>query len=367
MVAPREPATLWSVTLPGSPSPDDLVLIGPGGRAYVRVDTNEVDTAWLPTRLVAVDAGGAVAWQRDVDGVLNGVPLLAADGHVVALVSKPPQRTLVWFTPGGAVARTAPIAHPVRGEPAVASDGSLRLIVDDFKSPVRVVALSPTGDETWLSDELVSSPRQLATGWAGDVLVAGYVGTLDDYGASIVVASIGGDGEVRWRTEVDPHGHLIDGPVVGRDGAAYVVLWTDKSTRSTLVVVEPGGSVRRRVDLHEEPWGGGVTRLSVGADGAAYVKAGEALLAIDAEGHERWRRYAHPNVGIACTIDGSGAVLVSGGALDALDPLGGQVLWHMPGPAMSGNTLYAVGGATIGDGRLMFTDYGKKLYALGLK
>ena len=83
------------------------------------------------------------------------------------------------------------------------------------------------------------------------------------------------------------------------------------------------------------------------------------------QGKVRWKRFAHPNIEISLTIDAKGAVFVSAGAIEALDPLTGEVLSLFEGPPSSPGTQYAAGGATLGDGVFFFTDHGKKLYAVG--
>ncbi|MCC6644992.1 MAG: hypothetical protein IT374_05395 [Polyangiaceae bacterium] len=363
--APTATALLWSVTLSGSTSPDDTVILAPSGRAFVRVDPNETDTAWLPTRVVAIDPGGAVAFERDVDGVINGAPWLDAGGALGLLVVKPPARTMLALDQAGATLRAVSFDEPLRGQPAIGPDGATYFLVDDGTSPARVLALSPTGERLWTSSPLGQSPRQVAMDRAGRVIVGSRKGPLDSTGSRVVVTALGGDGAIAWETEVTEHGHLIDGPSVGPDGASYTVIWSDGSTKTTLVVLEPTGATRRVVDVGAAPWGGGVTGLSVGGDGAAYVKAGQELTAIDAAGSVRWSRFAHPNVLLGCTIDASGAVIVSSGKLEVLDPVTGAVRSTYDGPPMQGSPIFAVGGATLGDGAYYFTDFGKTLYAVG--
>lgn len=363
--APAVTELRWSVTLSGGTSPDDTVIIAPSGRAFVRVDPNDSDKAWVPTRLVAVDPGGTVAFERDVDGALHGVPWLDADGAIVMLVSKPPTRTVLALDQQGATLRAATFDEPLRGEPAVGPDGATYFLLDGPGAPARVLALSKAGERLWTSEPVGEYPRQVAMDRAGRVLVAAQQGPPSSAGAQIVVTALEPDGAIAWQTRVTEQGHLIDGPSVGPDGASYTVLWTEQTTRTTLVVLEPTGALRHAVDTLAKPWGGGVTSLAVGGDGAAYVKAGESLTAIDASGAIRWSRHAHPNVLMGCTIDSSGAVIVSSGKVEVLDAATGAVLATYDGPPMQGGTVFAVGGVTLGDGVYYCTDFGKVMYAIG--
>jgi hypothetical protein len=56
---------------------------------------------------------------------------------------------------------------------------------------------------------------------------------------------------------------------VGPDRAIHVVLWTEKSTQTTLVVLEAWGSLRHAAEVQAKPLGGGTTMLAAGGDGAA--------------------------------------------------------------------------------------------------
>ncbi len=363
--APSATELLWSVQLSGKTNPDDAVIIAPSGRAFVRVDPDTDDSAWIPTRLVAVDPGGVVAFERDLAGALAGTPWLDADGALVTLIVKAPKRTVLALDLQGETLREATFEEPLRGQPAVGPDGATYFSLALSGEPARVLKLSRLGERVWTSAPIGRYPGELALDRAGRVLVATHQGAPTSAGDELAVTALEPDGSVAWQTSLTEQGQLIDGPSVGPDGASYTVVWTAQSTKTTLVVLEPTGAVRHVIDTKAKPWGGGVTGLAIGGDGAAYVKAGEALTAIDATGAIRWSRYAHPNVLMGCTIDASGAVIVSSGKVEVLDALTGAVLSTYAGPPMQGNTTYAVGGVTLGEGVYYFTDFGQKLYAVG--
>jgi outer membrane protein assembly factor BamB len=366
LTAPRVEALRWSLDVSGEPYGDDTFIVTATGRVYLRVDTNDIDSVWIPTRLVAIDPDGTVVFERDFDGASISTPVLTADGTLLLTARKHPQHRLIWLDEGGGTVREVVAGIDLGSGPAVAPDGGLWFIAGAGDEPDRVLALDPSGTQRWLSEPLGDYSYALATGRDGRAVIGSRQGPYDDFGGVVVVTALEPTGAVAWQTEIDSHGHLIDGPAVGPDGAIHAVLWTDKSSKTTLVVLEPSGAVRLRVDVGEEPWGGGISDLAIGGDGATYVKAGETLTAIDAGGVIRWKRPAHPNFPTALTIDAGNTVLVSGPSVTALDAVTGQEAWtfELP-PHHVGNAVYFPGIITLADG-VMYAHAGeKRIYALG--
>jgi hypothetical protein len=368
LAAPKISQRVWAIDLPGTLDTDATIVVAPSGRSFLPVDTNDVDSGWIPTQLLAIDAGGAIAATRDFGGGISS-PWLAADGSIVLTARRPTGllRSVVWLDASLATVRDVPIEQRIYGAPAIGPDGALWFVVDDFKAPVRVLSLTKSGAMQWLSPELGRYARPIATSRTGGPVVALYgAETLDDFGGPVSVVALGPGGAVAWSTVIEEHGHVVGGPAVGPDGAIHCVLWTHQSTQTTLVVLEPNGALRFTADVTEKPWGGGTGDLAVGPDGSVYVKAGEALTALDAAGHIRWKRPAHPNVPTGLTIAADGTVLLAQGGFVALDPLSGAEQWHYDHPVEPmGKVIYFPGIGTLADGRVVYGDAGKRLFAAG--
>lgn len=364
------PAVRWTLDLEGDLDASEQLVVGRAGRLYVRVDPDTSDDVVWPTQLVAVDdrgSAGAVAWSTRFTGPFAG-PLLLADGSLLVTTRTPEDgRDAVWLDADGAVLRRAALPPDVVGPPAVAADGSLVFS-----------AWALAGDRSWtvLAVDGSGAPRWRApvfreTGFLRVALGEDVVVSFDRGAAAWVASLDPSTGELAWETELDAEAPIIDGPALGRDGAVYNVLWTAASTRTTLVVLEPDGTTRLRVDLPDPPWGGGVTSLAVGDDGTAYIKAGEGFVAVDAGGTILFRRAVHPNVPLGGVVDPLGMLLLGAGEIDALDGSSGTGRWqldlpvHMDPLPDGGAVFHFAGPATIGDGTLYVTDYGARLLAAG--
>ncbi|MCC7539618.1 MAG: PQQ-binding-like beta-propeller repeat protein [Deltaproteobacteria bacterium] len=362
------PAVRWTLDLDGQVDASEQVIVGPSGRLYVRVDPIDSDGVLSLTDLVAIDdrgTAGVVAWSAHFERPIAG-PLLLADGSLLVSTTLPDGgREAIWLDRDGATVRTAVLPSDVVGSPAVAQDGSLVFTAWALASDRAwsVVAMDAAGAPRWRTPAFAEAGYlRLALG--EDVVVS------FDRGAAAWVASLDpSTGAQAWETLLDADAPIIDGPALGTDGAVYNVIWTASFTRTTLVVLEPDGTVRLRVDLPDPPWGGGVTSLAVGDDGTAYIKAGEGFVAIDVAGEILFRRDAHPNIPLGGVIDPEGTLLLGAGAIEAADGSDGTARWllelpaHMDALPDGGAVFHFAGPATIGDETLYVTDYGARLLA----
>lgn len=363
LAAPASPSLLWSVKLPGDPEIDDLLIVSPAGRLFVRVDTNKNDSVWIPKRLVAVEQGN-VLFSVDFDGSILGVPVLMADGTMRVLIGhKSSDCTLIKLSLDGIILSEVGLPFEAGGNPVVSSDGSLYFAVDDFKGPVQVLSLTPDGATRWLSEPLGKHYQGLALGRDGRLLVTS---TLDSTPGSTPVAlsALNPDGSLAWQTTLAEDANLYHGPVVGPDGAIHALL--SISGQASLMIMEPTGALRRQIEL-KATIGSGPSGLWVGLDGTSYVRAGTSLMALDPQGDERWRRQLEQGLVVGVTIDRDGTVLASDGksVIRALEPGTGGELWATTQISQDPSIFFASGVPTLGDGALYFVTYDGTLHGFG--
>lgn len=365
------PELRWTLDIPVAFDATGQWIIAPRGRLYTRVNPELSDSGWVARRLLAIDdrgERGELAWSLDFEQPI-ATPVLLADGSLLTSTrTADGGREAIWLDADGNVMRRAPLPSDSVGHPAVASDGALYYPTSDIRvdpSERGLVAIEADGGLRWRASPV------------GNGTDAGIAIGLDDRpivqddreDAARVVALDPSDGSVIWESMLHADGTSVAGPAIGKDGSVYMVLWVDASTRTTLVVLEPDGAMRRTVDLPDPPWGGGPISLSVGGDGNAYVKAGEGYVGIGADGELLFHRAAHPNIDLESTLDAGGALLLSGTSVEALDPADGTTRWLFDPPAHEeptpdgGTVFYFVGPATLGDGTLYFTDWGGRIYA----
>jgi outer membrane protein assembly factor BamB len=230
-----------------------------------------------------------------------------------------------------------------------------------------VDALDADGTPLWRTDATGVFHHLLALGPDDQVVYGERLGTFDAPQARL--SAIDRTGALAWQTMLSEDGQVVGGPAIANDGAIYVELWTERTTQAVLVVLEPTGAERLRVDLPPAPWGGGTRSLSVGVDGTAYVKEGEAMVAVDARGAILWERPTHPNIDASGTLDAAGRMHFGSGGGSAIDVADGTDVWVSEIPAHrtdlpGGGASFAFPGpATIGEGVLYFMANDAILYA----
>lgn len=351
------PVLRWSVPFGDGQSPPDTIAVDASGRVYALIDTNPIDSAVIEDRIAAIDPDGSVAWQLDFDGRIGGVPVLAADGTLLLVVG-PASPSLVVLGRDGATVRTVPLPSGTWSNPGVGHDGTLYFVQRTGDDNGQVLALAADGSALWTSPAVGRYPHGVTMGRDGRVLL--------DFAHAFEppnppgISAVSPEGAIEWTVLFDAEDYIVNGPAVGPDGAIYAVLWTQQSTQVTLVVLEPSGAPRLRVDLPTPPWGGGTSGLSIGNDGAAFIKAGEGLFALDPSGQVRWSRDAHPNLYFGATVAKNDVLLVTLGDLRALDPLTGTELWTFE-PV---DPFVCMGPVTLGrNGAVYFMDCGGALHA----
>lgn len=364
------PETRWTLDLPGHPDFSSQLIVGRGARLYTVIDLSPDDGVFVPTLLVAIDdraAEGVIAWTVEFDGSVSA-PLLLADATLlVSARTADGSPEAVWLDTTGRILRRAALPRDAAGPPLLGADGSLYFVAVDLRGDRTdtVVAVDSAGRLRWRSAPFTRGSYPAPVLGVDDRVIT----RENRDGEAWIVSLDAATGARAWETRIEDDAPIIDGPAIGRDGAVYTVVWTDDSTTTTLVVLEPDGTMRLRVRLPDPPWGGAVTSLSVAADGAAYVKAGEGFTAISAAGDLLFHRAVHPNVGLGGVIDSEGTLLLGGGGVDAVRGTDGTLLWHYEVPPHSdtppegGARFYFAGPATLGDGALYFADAGGRLTA----
>jgi outer membrane protein assembly factor BamB len=359
------PETRWTLDLPGRSNFTAQLAVARGNRLYAPVDVNDDDSAFIPTRLVAIDDrgdDGSIAWSVDFEGGIAG-PLLLADGTLFVSVRVASGSEAVWLDERGRIRRRAALPDDVSGAPLVGADGSFFFTAVNRRADYAptVVATDSEGGLRWRArlglDAAALGP--------GDLVIAREARDGDAWVVGLDPAT----GAETFEAKLGDEAPIVAGPAVGPDGAIYTVVWTDASSATTLVVLEPEGTERLRVDLPDPPWGGGVTSLAIGANGVAYVKAGEGLSAIDPLGVLLFHRVAHPNLELTGVFDAQGTLLIGAGGTEAVRISDGAVLWQYEVPAHEERTpdgrvrFYFAGPATLGDGRLYFASSGGRITA----
>ncbi|MBO6934437.1 MAG: PQQ-binding-like beta-propeller repeat protein [Deltaproteobacteria bacterium] len=350
-----QPELAWELELPEEADRFAHLVVGREGRIYVRSSS----------RIFAVDDRGGRArlrWVKEFDGVPSS-PVLLADGSIFVTVRMGLDGSQgLWLDDGGDIERRAPLPEGVGAPPIVGESGRFYFRVptgEDFQSVL--VAWSPTEErELWRTRAIPSSFPKVALG-PGDALYVLDPLLAADGRVPRITRFDGATGEAMWSTIVGaPEEPINRGPAVGPDGAVHLVAWTERTTVSTLVSLEPNGDERLRMALPTEPWGGGVAALTIGGDGRLFVKEGEKLMGIEPDGTVAWERRAHPNIAAGETVDAAGRLLAGSGGSSAIDGATGEELWVSDIPAVremtpgGGVSISFPGPPTLGDGVIYY-------------
>ena len=290
-----EPSRAWDHAL-RHPRPSGPIIAADG-------------TLYLGTRggLTALGPDGTERWSVSI-GQLVSAPSLAPSDDVIAVTRG---GLVAVVSPAGVVRETADLGAPARGSPLVLDDGSVLIATLDRRVH-RLDASLRRVFVTELADGLVNSVTRTRRGQlaltAGRVLSIlspeGYltrtaalsgratgaaavaddgtlwVSTLDGAGAGVLDA-IEPNGERRSRTELGSRHYDGAALVVGHDGAVRV-----PTVSEGVVCVGPSGTERWRAP---NPQGYNAPASIDEEDTTLLVDRGGRLIAIAADGTERWR------------------------------------------------------------------------------
>ncbi len=350
-----QPELAWELELPDEADRFAQLVVGPGGRIYVRSSS----------RIFAVDDRGGRArlrWVKEFEGVPSS-PVLLPDGTLFVTVRMGLDGSEgLWLADDGDIERRAPLPSGAGGSPIVGQSGRFYFRAptgEDFQSVL--VGWSPTEErELWRTRPFSSSYPRVALG-PGDALYVLDPVLAADGRVPRITRVDGASGEVVWSTIIGaPEEPINQGPAVGPDGAIHAIVWTERTTVTTLVTLEPSGEERLRVVLPTDPWGGGTGALTIGGDGRIFVKEGEALMGVDPDGTVAWERPAHPNIEAGGTVDAAGRLLAGSGGSSAIDGADGTELWVSEIPAVremtpgGGVSISFPGPPTLGEGVIYY-------------
>jgi len=269
-----------------------------------------------------------VRWVRDLEGDV-GTPSFGPDGTIYVGAGN----RLYALTTDGSTKWSFPAGRHVSA-PAVGMDGTVYFGSSDNK----LYAINPNGTEKWekyLGNDEPSSP------------VIGDDGTLYvTFGPS--VAAFSSRGELEW--QVEPEGQSFcesNTPALGMDGTVYI----GSLSKGIVYAFGPG---------KQEKWsyraGGGsiLSSPAVGSDGVIYSAAGNALVALRANGAllPRWPLVANADIRSSPAIASDGTIYFGTGRdrLYAVNPEGTKK-WEYDTSHLSVMSSAAIGG----DGTIYFS------------
>ncbi len=296
--------------------------------------------------LTALAPDGTELWNVRV-GTVHAAPSLTPSSDV-AVVTRGGLVALV--TPTGVVRRAVDLGAPARGSPLVLADGSILVGTIDRRvhrldANLRHVFTTDLADGT--ASTLSLARRGLLAVSAGRLLTLLSLGgtiqrqvslggrasapaTIADDGTiwvptvEGVLLAIDPSGRVRTRTELGSRHYDEAAPAVGRDGAVRV-----PTLSAGLVCVGAGGTQRWAV---ANPAGFNAPAAIDDTDTTLVIDRGGRLLAIDAEGTERWRI-------VLGTYSFQAPVLAADGTLYVSTERGAVQAWrvsHRSGESSSG-------------------------------
>jgi sugar lactone lactonase YvrE len=342
-LAPAAPSVAWTAQPFVISNPEDYlpaqVVVDASGRSYVLVNASPTNAAGGPNRLTALDPDGSVAWTTDLPTQGSGLSI-GADGTLWALAGE-----LYAFDATGAVAERLDVAPdqldgsaPPGGFAfdafAIAADGTFFL----------------AGLQGGTVEHLAPSGLLL---WAGNGVGGG---SFDD-GVIAVEASdaivVGGDGSELYGYASDGSRAWIGGSLrnfgVDADGNVVGLNATLGDSDASVTTLDPLGNELRAVPLPAQTYN--ATGLALAADGTqvallaneiaspGLIKSHLIVTAIDGAGAVRWSTPldetltydpADLTTHYGIFVDVAGRVIVTAGAVTALDLASGAVDWTLP-------------------------------------
>jgi outer membrane protein assembly factor BamB len=223
--------------------------------------------------LYAINPDGTIKWKFKTDNYIESSPAIGSDGTIYFgstdynVYAVKPDGTLKWKLDVGAV---------VVSSAAIGADGTVYVGTGSSENggfaymginDNKVRAINPDGTNKWqltTSYYVESSP---AIGADGTVYIGGDDGTL---------YAINPDGTKQWAFMMGGGTAL---PAIGANGTIYV-----GDFNHSLYAVNPDGTQSSVISASETR----VWSPVIGMDGSIYVGASRHLLAINADGSERW-------------------------------------------------------------------------------
>jgi outer membrane protein assembly factor BamB len=261
------------------------VAIGADGLIYLASDI-----------LYVLTASGAVAWAYNIGDEINSesTPLLAADGRVFVLAVDGKLHCITesgdpkWVYNSQGYVTSSPLIDPA-GHIIFGS-------YDTYLYSVEEVPPNPPHNEnysakrTWryLADSAITGASPI---FSGDEVVSA---TTDGRVFGVLRES----GELVWEYSPEPETSFASAPALDLDGRILI-----GAQDGFLYRLNPDGTLYDRIDLGA-PIGKG---LAVGPNGEIVVAAG-ALVCLNADGGERWRRSFAAAVSSPPTVDHGGNV-----------------------------------------------------------
>ena len=277
-------------------------------------------------RLFALDPDtGGVLWSFAVAGsAIWGTPAVGGAGTIY--VATEDTGIVYAINADGSERWQYAAGAGVTGPLAIGGDGTVYAGTDEGATG-RLIALNPDGTEKWLSPfDLGGTTRSSVNfGADGSVYARDYAGNL--------FAIDPADGSERWQIALGPYSGAS--PVIAADGTVYLGSLPGSAT-ARFYAVNPEGSLKWQSDLGGDlDYGIGAT-AAVGADGTVYLGTWEgtgsagAVYAVDpADGSVLWRHPADSTVqaSIAVSADGTVYAISKLGTLYALDASTGMEKW----------------------------------------
>lgn len=313
---------------------DATAVTGPGG---------QIVEGGLDASFRSLSPGGGVLWTAEAGhNGLSVKPALGPDGSIyVSRVS-----ALEAYGPDGNLRWSKEISDSLDGTCSCGPEGHVYI-----HDGLRLLAVEgSTGEVLWT--------KPVDGAWSDHPPVVGADGTVYTLGRNSVVQAWSPDGRERWawedlRKDDQTLADVTTRLAVGPEGNVYL---GDRT--GTLRCLGPDGRQRWSAPVakheftnYESPSVDGQGRVYVG-DG----RHGEAVVCLDADGQERWRRQVGPILHVTGAPDGGVLAGVKGGHLHRLDG-DGVPLW-----VFRDGTVFTQ--PAFGPDGTLYTGAGKSLYAV---
>lgn len=315
--APASPSVAWSLDLGGDAT--GRVALDRDGRAYFGVDGNDIDSALITDRIVAVELDGTIAWARDFDDPV-ATPLISETGDLLTITGPYDDRQWVRLSRGGEELSRHPLALRIGSYPAIRCGDTTHwrtFRIDE--EPLAAVVSDVTGQQLWRSDAFGRHMTWVAV----DPLGQSYTTyALGEHPYTQALIALDPTGVERWRFSREETYAPI-GPAVGDDGTVYLV--TNDNDVVTLDALSPDGDLFWSIAVDANP---GYAPLVVAPDGTVLLRTFKTVHAIR-DGVVLWERDFHQNLAFEMELSADGQVIVTSGAVFSLDLASGAERWSV--------------------------------------